>query len=74
MEKKTYNGLAAEVISFGKDDIETGVIAESGCRLGSVQYYTEKMDGTPAPMGVCWDETNHEYSLDWDEPVGDYYP
>ena len=72
MEKKAYNGLAAEVISFGTDAIETGLIRESGCRLGSVQYYTEDEDGNALPIGVCWDKTHQEYSLDWDDPVGDY--
>lgn len=75
MEKKTYKGLAVDVISFGADTIETGhVVAVSGCYLGSVQYYTEAMDGTPAPMGMCWSPDDHTYSLDWAEYRGDYIP
>lgn len=74
MEKKMYNGLAVDIISFGADCIETGLVSESGCKLGSVQYYTEDEQGNALPMGVCWDKTAQEYSLDWDEPVGDYYP
>ena len=74
MEKKEYNGLAVEVILFGTDTIETGLVAESGCRLGSVQYYTEDGNGNPMPMGVCWVKETNTYSLDWDEPAGDYTP
>lgn len=74
MKKKEYNGLAADIISFGMGDIETGLVAESGCKLGSVQYYTEDDDGHSLPIGVCWDRTNKEYSLEWDTWTGDYVP
>ena len=74
MEKKEYNGLAVEVISFGSDAIETGLIKESGCRLASVQYYTEDGNGVSMPVGVCWIKETNTYSFDWDEPVGDYIP
>jgi len=55
MEKKTYNGLAVDFISFGKDAIETGLeIYVSGCYLGSVSFHTSDGDGNSMPMGVCW--------------------
>ena len=74
MEKKEYNGLAVEVILLGTDSIETGLVPESRCYLGAVQYYTEDGNGNPMPLGVCWIRENNTYSLDWAEYTGDFYP
>lgn len=71
MKRKEYSGLETEVILFGDNSINTvGVIAESGCYLGAVQFYTQDGDGNQMPVGVCWAE-NGEYSLDWEGPSGD---
>ena len=74
MDKKPYSGLSAEIISFDAASIETGLVAESGCRLGSVQYYNEDEYGAQLPMGVCWVAASNTYSLDWLDPKGDYIP
>lgn len=75
MNKKSYQGLEAEIISFGTEEINTvTVVAYSGCKLGAVSYYTEDGNGNPLPLGVCWesqgDGSTGGYSFDWETYSG----
>ena len=74
LEKKKYSGLDVEVILFGTDTIETTLLAESGCYLGSVQFYTTDGENRPMPIGVCWVQETGKYSFVWAEYRGDFIP
>ena len=56
MEKKPYSGIAIEFIPYD-DSILTGQaysVADSGCKVGGVGFYTEDENDVPVPLGVCW--------------------
>lgn len=66
-EKKVYNGLEAEFISFGEDAMNTATIWHySGCSVGSMGYYTSDEFDNPMPLGTCWwDGDPDNLDLEW---------
>lgn len=75
MEKKRYDGLEVEYISFGDSSITTTAVPDaSTCILGAVTNFTSDQDYTPVPIGQCWVPNPDYYGLDWKGESGSYIP
>ena len=75
MEKKKYEGLAVEFISFGEGNINTTAIPDaSTCVLGAVTNFTSDENYDPVPLGQCWVPNPDFYGLDWKGQSGSFVP
>ena len=66
MAAKEYEGLKAELVSFGNEDINTVTIPAgySGCEVGGVTWYVTPAEGMVGNYGTCYyyDEDDLEFS------------
>ena len=71
MNRKLYNGLDVEVISFGDNMISaTAVPNSAGCTPGTITLYTEDAQGVVMKLGECWYESIKDVIIKWKNNTG----